>query len=160
MEYSRESNEFIPINDRLKCSFCSVNLTSLQSSQHLTETMAQWFMELTQIEIRKCPQETQQICLECSKDLKFCIEFRNKLIEKQKELKLQLSYEQAEDAGVDTLCDDDIKGDSKNETGSANNPIVENLPVKIECIDVICEPLSELSIDDSTRHEVEQVDML
>lgn len=72
------------------------------------------------------------------------------MIVEQEKLQFRQAFKQKE---AETSVDDDLQEGS-------NNPLDEDLPVKIECIDVTCEPLAEDSTGDLTRTDTELLQSL
>lgn len=92
-------------------------------------------------------ENSQVICRPCHKDLKYCYDFRNDLIEKQK---VFIQLEREKDNVDEPIDDNGTKGFVKFEVLGEDPLEEEFLMVKIESIDVSCNnPAGEIEAVDA-----------
>jgi hypothetical protein len=156
METSRKKEKLIVQTPLVICTLCSKRSISNSKSVELTETIENWFFDLTQMDVTKLSQP-QKVCLECFRDLRFCIEFRTLLIDNLKDIKnLQSLYEKEVFGG----SDHNLKIGEKFEIADSSNILNEESSVKIECIDVTCESLVENNEADQAKSDAGQEESL
>lgn len=114
------------------CSLCFKDRTASAQIVKLTKTIEGWFFDITQMEIKKSIGEPQQVCLDCLRDLRFCIEFKTLMITNQKNVERLQSCAEKEVQAIDA--------DSEIESEQASR---EEALVKIEYFEATIESLED-----------------